>query len=433
MKKQDGYVLDTTYPVFFYKEMQPLWLKTIVSFLGFKTPNIRKSFSYLELACATGANLLIAAINHPHSSFVGVDFNRQHIEQAKRLAEHLGLKNIEFIHADFAVFLAKNNRKFDFIVNHGTFSWVSSAHQQHILDIVAQSLNDLGIFYLHYMCYPGSADLLSVQKLLNLVDQHTPNSSVESIEIGKKLFSALNTAGAFVNNPKIEAVIKTLENSSAYLAHEFLTDHWQPLYSVDVHKKVHQSTQLTYLGSANPCENRDSISIPAKMQNMIKNIQAPALKEYLKDLARDAKQRIDIFQKSPQPFKNEEHFAAINQIYFQPLQQMPQQGIASFQTPIGPIQAPKELIALIFEHLAEKPMRFAELLNFQGFKDNPLFLIETIFLLMNAHYLHPVSTWAEQVDKNTIKKLNEYMKQQGTHLSLIPECATAIQFAGTTQ
>ena len=40
MKKQDGYILDVSYPIFFYKEMQPLWLNSTINFLGFKTPNI---------------------------------------------------------------------------------------------------------------------------------------------------------------------------------------------------------------------------------------------------------------------------------------------------------------------------------------------------------------------------------------------------------
>lgn len=426
MKKQDGYIIDTTYPIFFYKEMQPIWLKTVVTFLGFHTTEIDEQFSYLELGCAKGINLLIAAINHPQALFVGVDFNRQHIEQAKQLAEHFKLKNIEFIHADFLEFLEKNKRKFDFIVNHGTFSWVSPVHQQHILDIVASALTDLGIFYLHYMCYPGSANLLAVQKLLNLVDQISHEGTEENIEIGKVLFSDLYKAGAFVNQPQIEGVIKTLKNSSAYLAHEFLTDHWQPLYSVDVHKKVYETTQLSYVGSANPCENMDNISIPLNIQNMIKNVHAPALKEYVKDIARDAKQRIDIFQKNPRKFANKEHFSAIDRIYFQPLLDLPKQGIASFQTPIGQIQAPQELITLIFRCLKKEPFQFSTLLKFREFRENPIFLIETIFLLMNAHYLHPVASWAEQVNIHTVNKFNEQMEKQGISLNIVTECATAL-------
>ena len=48
MKKKDGYILDSTYPIFFYKELTPLWLNSVINFLGFKTPNISENFSYLE-------------------------------------------------------------------------------------------------------------------------------------------------------------------------------------------------------------------------------------------------------------------------------------------------------------------------------------------------------------------------------------------------
>ena len=169
MKKKDGYILDSTYPIFFYKEITPLWLNSAINFLGFKTPNISENFIYLELACATGINLIVNAINNPNGHFVGVDFNQKHIEIAKQNANEIGLKNIEFICCDFATFFEKNKRKFDFIVNHGTFSWVSPDVQKNILDIIENFLNDFGIFYLHYMCYPGSATLLPIQKLFNIV------------------------------------------------------------------------------------------------------------------------------------------------------------------------------------------------------------------------------------------------------------------------
>ncbi|WP_227510344.1 class I SAM-dependent methyltransferase [Acinetobacter equi] len=73
MKKQNGYVLDAPYPIFFYKEMQPLWLNTVLKFSGFNTIDIDKKFSYLELGCATGINLLVCAILNPHGQFIGVD------------------------------------------------------------------------------------------------------------------------------------------------------------------------------------------------------------------------------------------------------------------------------------------------------------------------------------------------------------------------
>ncbi|WP_206661734.1 class I SAM-dependent methyltransferase [Aliarcobacter butzleri] len=221
MKQKDGYILDVTYPIFFYKEMQPIWLNSTINFLGFKTPNITKPFSYLELACGTGINLIVCAINNPNGHFIGVDFNKEHIDKAKNDANFIGLKNIEFIHSDFATFLEINHNKFDFIVNHGTFSWISPTNQKNILKIVSEFLNDLGILYLHYMCYPGSTPLLPIQKLLNLVDHHVNESSNKSIEIGKNLFNDLNNAGTFVDNPKINSIVKTLENSNSYLLMSF--------------------------------------------------------------------------------------------------------------------------------------------------------------------------------------------------------------------
>lgn len=426
MKKKDGYILDIAYPVFFYKEMQPLWLNCVTNFLGFKTPKIEKSFSYLELACATGINLIICAINNPDGHFVGMDFNKEHIDVAKNNAQYIGLKNIEFIHCDFATFLEKNEEKFDFIVNHGTFSWISSIQQKIILEIVSKFLNDLGIFYLHYMCYPGSISLLPIQKLLNLVDYHLEDNSLKSIEIGKKLFSDLNMAGAFIDNPKIDSIVKIFENSNSYLAHEFLTDHWNPLYSIDVHKMVFATTKATFLGSANPCENIDNISIPSKIQPILKNIPSPILKEYIKDLARNSKQRVDIFQKKPQIFDNEEHILKINQIGFKLFPNAPKSGGLIFKTPIGDIEAPKEIISLLLENLSKKDMKFEELLNLASFKNNPIFLIETIFLLMNSDYLHPLSNSAKLVDRSLIKKFDEKMKKEKIKLKIFSECRTAI-------
>lgn len=426
MKQKDGYILDVSYPIFFYKEMQPLWLNSTINFLGFKTPNILQKFSYLELACATGTNLIISAINNPNGHFIGVDFNKEHIDKAKNDANFIGLKNIEFIHSDFATFLEINHNKFDFIVNHGTFSWISPTNQKNILKIVSEFLNDLGILYLHYMCYPGSTPLLPIQKLLNLVDHHVNESSNKSIEIGKNLFNDLNNAGTFVDNPKINSIVKTLENSNSYLAHEFLTDYWNPLFSVDIHKMVFENAKATFLGSANVIENLDNISIPSKMQEIIKNTKAPDLKEYLKDLARNSKQRVDIFQKNPQIFSNKEHIEVINKLKFKLLPNAPKKGAVTFNTLIGDIEAPKEVISEMLEKLSKKEMSFEELSTLKSFINKPMFLIETIFLLMNANYLQVVSSNEKYIDKHFVDKFNDKMKKDGINLEIYPKCCTAI-------
>lgn len=406
--------------------MQPIWLTTVPKFLGFNTPDISHPFAYLELACATGMNLLACAVYHPNGYFVGVDFNLEHIEQAKAAAKALKLSNIEFVHADFSEFLATNTRKFDFIVNHGTYSWIATDHQKCILKIVEKYLNELGLFYLHYMCYPGSSALQPVQKLLNLVDQNMQEDSIKSIEIGKRLFMDLNAAGAFVNNSKIESISNALGNSHAYLAHEFLTDHWQPLYSTDVHMAVFKNAQMKYLGSANPCDNMDSISIPAKLLPIIQNTKLTNLKEYLKDLARDAKQRIDLFQKEPKTYSTHEHLDKLYAMKFKMLPNAPKSGAVSFKTTIGDIQAPAEVISPALEALAQNEMSIEELAKLAPFKNNLIFLIETIFLLMNAQYIYPLEEGDIQIDEDLVQEFNEWIKQKDIKFQLMHDCAVAI-------
>lgn len=418
MRKSDGYILDMTYPIYFYKEMQPLWLKTIFAILGFKTRDIEQSFSYLELGCARGINLIIAAMHYPQGQFVGIDFNPAHIKQAKQFAKQLNLTNVEFIEIDFQSFIEKNTTHFDYIVNHGTFSWVSPVQQEKILQICAQFLKEQGIFYLHYMCYPGSIELQPIQKLLNLVDQRTGKSSIDAIRQGKQLFTDLHQAGAFLHQAKIEPIVNTLKQSDEYLAHEFLTNHWQPFYSVDVHQRVFESSHMTYMGSANPCNNIDSISIPGKLQKIISETADPALKEYIKDIARDAKQRIDIFQKMPIALDPQRHLDTLKSIVFTKSANMPSKNKRVFKTAIGDIPMELHMIDPIFIGLKEQNMTFADLMLLEPFKHNLYFLIETISLLMSDDYIYPILNQNQQNDSTQIQVFNKLMHDLGMKLQL---------------
>jgi hypothetical protein len=210
------------------------------------------------------------------------------------------------------------------------------------------------------------------------------------------------------------------------LAHEFLTDYWNPLYSIDVHNMAYEEAKINFLGSANPYENIDNISIPSKVQPILKNTSSPVLKEYIKDLARDSKQRVDLFQKNPQIFSNNEHIEVINKLKFTLLPNAPKKGAITFNTLIGDIEAPKEVISPMLESLTKKDMSFKELLEFDSFKNNPLFLIETIFLMMNANYLQIVSSIEQNISEDFISKFDELMKKNGVNLKIHSKCCTAI-------
>lgn len=155
------------------------------------------------------------------------------------------------------------------------------------------------------------------------------------------------------------------------------------------------------------------------MQQIVQNQQAPELKEYLKDLARNSKQRVDIFQKKPEALTSTEHVHEIGNLKFKLLPHVPKNSAITFHTNIGEIKAPKEIISEVFGLFVKNEAYFYDLLKLNYFKQNPMFLIETIFLLMNEHYLQPVGTKSKLVDAKIIQKFNHKMQEEGSRLKML--------------
>lgn len=116
----------------------------------------------------------------------------------------------------------------------------------------------------------------------------------------------------------------------------------------------------------------------------------------------------------------------INQFTFKLLPKALDKDIEVFNTPIGKIRAPSKVIGSLLQKLRQNHMSFNELLNLPMFHQNPLFLIETLFLMMHEQYLHPVWQSGQLVDTNQIKSFNAMIKSEGLHLNVVPDCATAI-------
>ncbi|TLS99217.1 hypothetical protein [Aliarcobacter cibarius] len=71
-------------------------------------------------------------------------------------------------------------------------------------------------------------------------------------------------------------------------------------------------------------------------------------------------------------------------------------------------------------------LSFEEMLSLTNFKNNPIFLIETIFLLLNENYLYLKSDNTKLVNKNFIKKFNEIMKKENINLEILLDYGTII-------
>lgn len=145
----------------------------------------------LELGCGGGGNLLPLAASWPGASCVGLDIDVTAIDEASQLARDLELGNAQF-HArdlrDARSLLA--GQRFDYVVAHGVYSWVSEAARSALLELCGAVLAEHGVVYLSYGSYPG----FHVQQVLrDMLRFHVsaPAGSLLAVQQARELIAAL--------------------------------------------------------------------------------------------------------------------------------------------------------------------------------------------------------------------------------------------------
>jgi SAM-dependent methyltransferase len=155
------------YPSVCHPEAQPDVLATLAFLYGMSPPPLA-SCRVLELGCASGANLIPAALRMPGARFLGIDLAPRQIEAGQRRIAALGLTNVELRTAHLRDVGAELGT-FDYVIAHGLFSWVSAPVQDEVLRVCGERLAPDGVAYVSYNTLPGwHADL----KLREMLQYH---------------------------------------------------------------------------------------------------------------------------------------------------------------------------------------------------------------------------------------------------------------------
>jgi SAM-dependent methyltransferase len=131
----------------------PNRLAAIGRLLGLDTAPIANC-RVLELACGEGINLVPVAATLPQATFVGIDIAEAPLARARRMAEAIGLTNLQLLNRDLAD-LPADLGPFDYIVAHGVYSWVPDAVRAGLLPSIARLLAPDGVAFVSYNTLPG--------------------------------------------------------------------------------------------------------------------------------------------------------------------------------------------------------------------------------------------------------------------------------------
>jgi hypothetical protein len=253
---EHGYFCAGPYPVVVHRALNPHYLAYLATVNGFAPSSPTGSFRYCELGCAQGSTLLPLAAANPTAEFVGIDLMPEHIQCASERVKRSGLRNVSLHQTSFTSIGADPGElggKFDFIVAHGIYSWVSSEARLAFDRFLQTHLADGGLAYVCYNAMPGSAARVALSRALYALRPAQTGSGEPPFPAARRsLNNLLAKVPLLVSaNGALRAQLESLDRGDAgYLSHEYLNEEPLALYAGEFEQRMGQAG-LTYVANAN--------------------------------------------------------------------------------------------------------------------------------------------------------------------------------------
>ena len=273
-------------------------LRTAAGQGGFRVED-RDEFDYCELGAGPGDTACTLAAAYPRARFVGVDFNPAHVTFAREMAHRGGLENVRFLERDFADLEGNSLPQLDFVCAHGVLAWIAPDKQRALIALAARMLKPGGVLYVSYNALPGWASVQPLRRLLTDA-AGTTGSPLERARRAVDLARTLRDGGAqyFASNPAAGEMIATMDwVGPGYTVHEYLQEHWRPMYSADLATEM-AAAGLRFAGQLPLHRNVPRLTLPAGLAALFEEPRDRIDAEHLKDFATNNFFRADVYVKS---------------------------------------------------------------------------------------------------------------------------------------
>lgn len=295
----DSYIKDVLYPSSYQPLQNPLNIHFIASLQNISTNISQHEFRYCDLGCGSGVTLNLLADLFPDAEFTGIDFNPDHIREARQVASAAGLENVCYHEIAFSELNELDLGEQDYISCVGTFSWIHSTHRQNIIDFVGEKISPGGMFLVHYAAKPGKVQIDPLWHFMRVMTENLQIDSVERARKGAQMLRNLREKKAdfFRLNPVAAIRERQIEKQNInYIAHEALTE-WQALNHADVARSL-LDKGMDFMGAAHPLDNFYKFSIPHTFLSDVTSIPDSLARETYIDYVLNRGLRWDIYIKA---------------------------------------------------------------------------------------------------------------------------------------
>lgn len=294
-----GYVADSPYTFAYQPGPAPANLALVCAMMGVDwRPGPR--LTMLDIGCGRGYTVNALAAANPGWTMFGLDYNPAHVAEAAELAERARLENATFVEADLAEMTdAEIDQlpELDVASLHGVWTWVSDPVRRGIVRLLARRLKPGGVVYIGYNAQPGFGRAISLQRLFWHLAQGFSGSSRFRAEASLGSIRELHKTNP-VNLPTTPLLHRLVEEAdpldAGYLAHEFLTEHWRPVFFEDILADL-APAKLDYVGSTGMSENMPDYLFSEEQRAIHDGMPDVAGRELIKDLCNTHAFRRDVF------------------------------------------------------------------------------------------------------------------------------------------
>ncbi len=406
MSWTNGYATEIEYVNDFNRALNPSWIDFCLTLAGIETRESlggERNLRYLELGFGLGNSLILNAVTRD-GEFVGNDFIPAHLYYAKKNAKQANLKISDESFKQIKKRLKREKCKFDYIVLHGVWSWISTKNQKVILEIIKDCLEVGGVVYISYNCYPGWDGKVALRHLLKLYEMGVVGSKEQrikqSLAFGQEFFA---THPAYIQqNPLAFNMQEELQKSTInYLSHEFFNEDWHCCYFSDMAHLL-QECKCTFAGSAKLTWYFDELTFNADEKALLQSVSEPILKEQLKDYFLNELFRMDIFIKGNHRLSKQERLDKLLSMGFA-LVKSP----AYFLAPQGGVGEICTKILKCFTDDSYRPQTLRAIAESTAYDGE--MLLPMICAMMTQGILHPIQNAPSEEICARVKDYNKHL------------------------
>lgn len=303
MARIDGYFSEFQYPTVPNMEFAPAHIASAMRSGGFRPPRLRGPIRVLDIGCGDGINLALMAAAYPEAEMTGIDAMEVHIARGQAFAERHAIRNLTLRCETFAETLARADAPYDYIICQGVIAWVSPENRARVFEIAGRFLAPGGAFCVGYNAMPGWQERLTMQRMLRLWSEADagggdagPASTQARFEGARAHLAEIARQGAasLPPEPLDELVELAARLPAGYFPHEYLNDHWQPLWWADVRAAM-AAQGLSYACETRFLRHRADFSLKKAERAMMEAVADPVQRESMADLFNDTTFRVDIY------------------------------------------------------------------------------------------------------------------------------------------